>query len=924
MARDYSSIYSIKNMAIKDIAPKYFNMTEVNDLNVGLLGYITELVGTVTEDNFNTVTTYMNEMFPHLAVLPESIYNHAGLFQIDGTFAIPSETTIYLFISERDIMENAKPVKSTTSTSFYEFFIDSDMIIDFGGVMFKPDYDIRIRYRTDGSKTIFDANYVTESHGAENYVNTISNIKNNIYIKSKQINYENTKYLQIEVKAHQVTKFTKDNNIVLSDVINLPTYDIEFDDYLANFEIFYKAPNSSSFVQMKKQLSGSIPSKDPFCYYSLVDENTLRINFTTRDNYFKPEYNSEIIIDYYTTTGSAGNFEAYMGTDINITTSSEKYDYNKNIVIFALPVTSAVGGVDPLTLEQLKNKAVAYYSTTGSYTTESDLQIFFDGIRDTLNSNIKFLKKRDDLVDRVFSSFTIFKNKYDDIYKSNTVNIELSPEEFDSEYEQSDLYKLEPGHLFLYSGDSLDTVEMVENSKNIKGYLESGVSIDEYINKVDENGDTVINEFIYTNPFLIYFSKDPLTISYYINTVNDKYSLDLKSNEDSSFVQFTTGTIGVYRNGIIGENRYRFTISIMPTSEMPKSAIEILADGIDEDTMKTLYGNNSEIFIKNNIRYANTNRIKLSLSLLNDSGSPVITSPMSLVDYDMPNDIYTFSTEIETDDYITIDNNLRMYKGSDSQLVSMEACVAEINMFYNDGDDNNTDSGYVKTNTYTTESTPIELIKAAHMIMSDGDYINTSDGDNYSYEIGIKSSPLLKYDILSNTDTIFEFIEKFNLEYYYLNTITDKVTNNFSIDMKMYNTYGRSKNFYIDNIGDDGISESLLDKVNIGIEFKIHPLYGVDEADLIRDVKSFIKNYIETINISGSNTIHISNLIKELENNFSSIDFIRFKGINNYGPLIQSIENKTTDLSTLSKEERKSYVPEYLTIDEDNINIIII
>ena len=97
-----------------------------------------------------------------------------------------------------------------------------------------------------------------------------------------------------------------------------------------------------------------------------------------------------------------------------------------------------------------------------------------------------------------------------------------------------------------------------------------------------------------------------------------------------------------------------------------------------------------------------------------------------------------------------------------------------------------------------------------------------------------------------------------------------------------------------------------------------------DYDELIRDVSIFIKDYIESINTSGSNSIYISNLIREIENNFSSVSYLKFVSFNDYSSDIQTIENKTVDLSTLSVTDRKDYVPEYLTLALDDVNIELI
>ena len=84
------------------------------------------------------------------------------------------------------------------------------------------------------------------------------------------------------------------------------------------------------------------------------------------------------------------------------------------------------------------------------------------------------------------------------------------------------------------------------------------------------------------------------------------------------------------------------------------------------------------------------------------------------------------------------------------------------------------------------------------------------------------------------------------------------------------------------------------------------------------------KEYIEGINNKGYNAIYISNLIGEIRNNFKDVEYLQFININAYDSSIQVIQNIGVDLNTLSKLDRRNYVPEYLTIGLDDINIEII
>ena len=79
--KKYTSIYEIKDYAINVLGPKYFPEDSVEGYNVGLLGYVLDVMANSTEDMFNTVPIVMNEMFPNLAQMPTSIYNYASLFQ---------------------------------------------------------------------------------------------------------------------------------------------------------------------------------------------------------------------------------------------------------------------------------------------------------------------------------------------------------------------------------------------------------------------------------------------------------------------------------------------------------------------------------------------------------------------------------------------------------------------------------------------------------------------------------------------------------------------------------------------------------------------------------------------------------------------------------------------------------------------------
>ncbi len=598
MITSYSSIYDLKTFMSSSLVPKYFDTSLVSDLNLGLLGYTSELVASVTDDTFNTVATYMNEMFPNLAILPESIYNYGALFQLGQEFATPAQMTVFLFVAEDDIIRYMSLTSPRSDVS--TFYIDCDTVIDVEGIQFMPDYDIRISVKPWIDKTkqdyVYTAEYVKRLYNTS-YNNTISTTSAtndpNPYIKLARIKYDGVKYLALMVTVQQVNKFVRNEDVINNDILT-PVFEVTFDNKLANFEVFYKAPNSANYKQLKKRMVGTTPISEDFCYYRIVDENKLEISFSMRDTYFQPEFNSEIVINYYTTLGDAGNFDQYTGNDIIVRPSSTRYIYNNSISMFAVTQSASKYGADNITLEELKNITVESFSTVKSYTTENDLMMYFDRFNEIYNTRILFIKRRDDIFERLFSSFTIYESDTGEIFGTNTLNLQIPmPDDgnktpFDIEKEQDNLYVIKPGRIFTYKPGILDTSIMKSSQfiydgeyvLNEDGETEYKYDVDldnvvpdiyydpsysyriinrylpnEVVYIIEKNTEDTVDEY---NPGTIYSRND---IVFYKNSLY-KYNRDEKSivNEiyfNDNFIQFTD--IDEYHVGkkyIVGELTY--------------------------------------------------------------------------------------------------------------------------------------------------------------------------------------------------------------------------------------------------------------------------------------------------------------------------------------------------------------------------------
>jgi hypothetical protein len=706
----------------------------------------------------------------------------------------------------------------------------------------------------------------------------------NPYIKYQKYNYNGTKYIAMLVKMRRCDKHEYIERVIDNDRINVTTIKVPFTDQLAGFEVFYRDSSDKKFIQLQKRLVNSKAIKEPFCYYKLKNENLLELTFTTRENYFKPLFNSEIKVEYYTTSGSEGNFELYTGYDVEVYRNYEKYENNARVPVIAITESASTTGKDRPDLLDLRDRVADCFATVDSYTTESDLQRHFNSF-DILNDvRVSFIKKRDDIFDRLYTAFSIGKDSYGSYYKTNTLQLKIYNSQFDHQFEQSDRKLLKPSNVFIYDGASTDTMIKID---------------DEEILDLSFN-----NKFVYQNPFLMTVANNGV-VGYYLNNINDKIQLDYEYVNDSSMVQFICNNLYVYRSSLSGENTYKFKVHLTATD------IDIENPMIDEN------GND-------------TGRVHVVLSFLFKNGKEAAYIECKQTSFEQEGLKYVFEGEVTTDDFITDTETVRLYglkdmvDGSDRvSMIPMTNLKMNVYTFF-EYDNNNTSHSYTHlpgfenttlTNKYTTEITRVELITPLSMLKSHMTWEKDQFGSTY---ILIKDVPVMKWKEKINEEDIIEFdrfMQILSSQYDYMDEIMSKKTNNYSVDMKFYNTYGRSNNFVI------GDEQEVLNHVNCTLELKVYPFVKSEGAQLVQDMKMFIKEYFESINKDVNEGIFISNLIQELENTFSGIRYLKFVSLNGYDNDYQSIENTAVDVTTLEKSKRIIFVPEYLNIELDDIII---
>lgn len=1033
--RDYIDNYSVKEFATNELADKYFSDIDLNLRNVGMFGYTTELVTNVSEDTFNTASVLFRESFPNRAEIEESIYSHAAIFQLDDVLSKAASCKFLLVLEEAAIIKNMKPSTIPGSRNTYFFYIDKNTTIYVENKPFVLDYDVIIniakRITDTGYDYLFSARYYKEE-----FKNSLSFITDP-YVKVRR---SSDGFIALEVQTHQCVRDERTEQIITNSEINYPVVDIEFEGKLAGFEVFYKSPITNEEVQMKTLIVYSQPLKDPFCYYQIISEGVLRLSFNSRDTYFMPEFNSDLRIILYRTLGLDGNFDVYKGKNISLVPNNNRYNYANSYLTAAVPVGASQGGKDQQGVEVLKALAVEGYRTALALTTESDLQQFFNNYKYRFgNSDILFIKKRDDVYERVYSAFMIVRND-NYIYKTNSLNLNINL--YDMTNPEKDVFIIEPGTVFTCTDTTGEAkffrdktkyetykaqydIDVAANNTPyiLPGTLDPAV-IPNYLNRpcsfaqwksrkglkdtklvweltnndYKEYDNPAKDKFLLINPFLIKFVKNPNLVSTYLTYVDNVSSLDFTDVNNSMYLQFVIYNLYLKRR-FIKDKKYEISCKVTSTMTVDKKNYPLIKkDGEDAS------GNN--IYHLNDKYSVDQNDLRVILTVTKDNNL-ICFNEMVPTEYDKESDSFTFSSEIFTDDHITSNGHLRLLSGkiyrnpnngeyyevhSDDKNIynkyNKDGVLLDNNIPVNDVTDminNNTivkyenivnmtayddimipiDNTVVKiytlykrnysevegklvenlsastdtpftnygnfdkyiwSNAYATVTEPIVFMKSMESVrtyLDFKDYTEAVSDDQghitFSHDlmdVEMKTISFLRAATIKDEGKSVYFFNSFLSHYNFIQNIIDtRLRNETGIDLKFYNTYGKSKNFLI------GDNADPLDTVNLRLSFDMWFIDGTDTTVAVKDIKTFIKSEVEKINEKGMNNLYISNLMRKIEQNFTYVDHIRFNKINNYPTTMQSVKNNTTDIGELSVQNRRWYIPELLLCDTEDITI---
>lgn len=350
--------------------------------------------------------------------------------------------------------------------------------------------------------------------------------------------------------------------------------------------------------------------------------------------------------------------------------------------------------------------------------------------------------------------------------------------------------------------------------------------------------------------------------------------------------------------------------------------------GLDEDSIPgyEMQYNVGETFVANDIlgikMPKDLNKLKVVADFDYALKSNEYYIPFTIEKYDESNNVYYCNAYIGTTDEIdttgriiinhgifnksNIENTFLPMKMKDFMI---EACV----LYNNDGQnmphkysDFKGLNEFTYTNAYTTSSTNLAyFVEDLQFIRSTIDYLPGSTDKDWI--INVSEVPMVQASWAINTTRFFNFIEDYKAMDGIMQDVYYNLENNFSIDTKFYNTYGKARFYTVGNTVD---SMHKLDNVKISMRFGVKMNVQANQETFIPNFREYVKNYIENSDSIGttSQDIFILNLIADAKQNLNEISYLEYYGFNNYNHMAQKIVGPAID------EYVDEYIPEFVNL----------
>lgn len=851
-----SDVYGINSYV--DEIKSQFN-PDINDdtLMLGIYGYMGQIFSDMLQNTIVMASEFSNESIPTKAKFEKNVIAHALGLGITDINAVPAQFDVLLTFIEGDIIDWAGATNGNGDELEWEFTFDKETEIYIGDYCFHTDYDILIRkIKLDNSGT--DDKFAYTAKYLIDIDNPVSDVTNPYLTSPVRMTANGVDVIFTKCTLRQVKKSTVYKKILSDNSIASKTLTFGFDGQLASFTMDVTEGSTTTHLVPVYDGLSTDNLKYPYFYYTYLDSQTIRISFDKSS--YAPRINSEVTINIQTTEGEDGNFTYNPDTYPGFAFESETYGYS-NIGCEIRPVTGeSAYGTDKKSIDDLKKLIPKEALSRGSITNLSDLENFFN----MLNSDysiLYFYKKRDNALERLYYSYILMKDSYNVVIPTNTIDINVTADQLYMEddsnkliFKRGQTIKLSDGNGELYDSESDDETD----------YSQS---------------------FLYTIPYNFIINIDPLYSMYFLTTMDTKKFLDFSYINEQCLYQYIATSINWYRRYLENPDTYELVINMEQNID-------------DGDVEMIVYDDD------NNITDVN---VKCVAVFYDGDGNAYRWASASMTNYDSDTNIFTFKFAFTTEDYIDIDNRIRIDTGmydlnsnneSYAHVDANTSCI--IHILSKQGESyglNGLDSlipdleDYTLSNSYTVTD-GIDFFYDYSEIISSTVTVNLDEDDNEYFTI--KNVPVVKSDYFDDEDKSTYFCSELIKRKNYIDYAVEVLEDAFGMDFKFFNTYGPSQLFTMDDDSD------YLNRTNLSLTFRLKLAANYD-TNTINYIIDDIKEYIEDINSIES--LHIPNLITDITTTYrESIVFFEFLDMNGYGPSVQHIYSKDMEDTVVTPE----------------------
>ena len=866
-----TDIYDLVD-SVQDIENRYIDDQDPETLALGIFGYLADIHATLLQNSAITAGELGNELFPQRAKFERNVINHAIYQCIEDINAVPAKISAIIGIFESDLFNYCVGDK---------LILDKEIAFGIDGIEFHLPYDVIIRRTTLPNNEVgYSAQYDMSRK------NPLSEIVNPYLVAPFRQKYNNKDMIFFYISLMQVTHSTITKTTITNNAVENKTVLFEFENQLADFYVKVTEGETERYLTPVFEGMGLEQNiKEDFCYYSYADENHIKIRFDSLS--YIPKINAKIEIILKTTLGSEGNFE--FNKELYPVIGSDKYKYKSMLTVLRF-ASKSLGGLDRKSVEELRKILPKEALSRGSITCWQDLENYFNMMNTHLNRLI-IQKRVDNQFERSYFAYMLMKDNFGNVVPTNTFDIDLADSDFDTHDNRK--YVLKPGTFIQYK--DIDTNRAIV----VKRTDENSAELDE----LEANDRT---NFIYTCPFMMVITADPLHVSYYLNLVNTMGQTDFTYVNENALVQFICTNVRWYREYNNNPNSYFMEFAF--------------TQNLDNGYELLIIDSNNKIIM---------NKLKVYAVFYNDGKENV---PYAYAEckynkmYDKSGSAYRYKLEIKTQDVLSDDNRIyvtglkRPGSTEDTQMLLTPHVGVKIYICTNFNDDYGVFGrydldpivpdldDYTVCNMYTING-GLKLYENYSEIIS-SQVTDIQVEDIYTTHAGfhVMRVPCIRRSYATIESNLSNFVDNINYKKAYIDNALYILEDNFLIDFKFFNTYGPSRTYTLDRAG-----TQLIDRVNLTLEFELKLLQNSDKNTkeyILKDIKDTIED------LNDISSLHIPNLITDITTKYrESIEYLEFKGFNGYGPGIQHIYRQ--DYNVLTGTQDVNMVPEFLTVHTD-------